>query len=131
MHPTASQIPLSTLPGDAEPDDLDIEVEERHLEIPAELHRQRLDRALVQLMPEFSRNHLKHLIEDGYVSSNVSAMAENMASKFSGPSIATKCSSRGRPHPSKPAVVRRTRQRCTQRPPTLAASTGGRCAVVM
>jgi 23S rRNA pseudouridine1911/1915/1917 synthase len=74
MHPTASQIPLSTLPGDAEPDDLDIEVEERHLEIPAELHRQRLDRALVQLMPEFSRNHLKHLIEDGYVSSNVSAI---------------------------------------------------------
>ena len=25
-------------------------------------------------MPEFSRNHLKHLIEDGYVSSNVSAI---------------------------------------------------------
>jgi 23S rRNA pseudouridine1911/1915/1917 synthase len=32
------------------------------------LHRDRLDRALVALLPEFSRNHLKHLIEDGCVS---------------------------------------------------------------
>jgi 23S rRNA pseudouridine1911/1915/1917 synthase len=70
MHPSTSQTHLPPLPGEAEPDDLEIEVEERRLEIPTELHKQRLDRALVQLMPEFSRNHLKHLIEDACVSSN-------------------------------------------------------------
>ena len=70
MHSTASQTLLPPLPGEAEPDDLEVEVEERCLEIPTGLHKQRLDRALVQLMPEFSRNHLKHLIEDACVSSN-------------------------------------------------------------
>lgn len=70
MHSTASQTLLPPLPGEAEPDDLETEVEERCLEIPTGLHKQRLDRALVQLMPEFSRNHLKHLIEDACVSSN-------------------------------------------------------------
>lgn len=75
MQPTASQTLLPSLPGDAEPDDLEVEVEERRLEIPTELHKQRLDRALVQLMPEFSRNHLKHLIEDACVSTNASQTA--------------------------------------------------------
>ena len=70
MHSTASQTLLPPLPGEADPDDLETEVEERCLEIPTGLHKQRLDRALVQLMPEFSRNHLKHLIEDACVSSN-------------------------------------------------------------
>ena len=50
----------------------DTDTEERRLEIPPSLHRQRLDRALVQLMPEFSRNHLKHLIEDGFVRNDAS-----------------------------------------------------------
>ena len=53
--------------SDPETDELATEAEERHLQIPAHLHRERLDRALVQLLPEFSRNHLKHLIEDGCV----------------------------------------------------------------
>ena len=70
MHSTASQTLLPPLPGEADPDDLETEVEERCLEIPTGLHKQRLDRALVQLMPEFSRNHLKHVIEDACVSSN-------------------------------------------------------------
>jgi 23S rRNA pseudouridine1911/1915/1917 synthase len=53
--------------AELESDDLAIEVEVRELAIPTELHRQRLDRALVSLLPEFSRNHLKHMIEDGCV----------------------------------------------------------------
>ena len=52
---------------EVEPDDLDTDVELRDILIPTELHRERLDRALVHLLPEFSRNHLKHLIEDGCV----------------------------------------------------------------
>ncbi|MEY4675654.1 MAG: hypothetical protein RLZZ470_161 [Pseudomonadota bacterium] len=52
---------------EVEPDDLDTDVELRDILIPTELHRERLDRALVQLLPEFSRNHLKHLIEDACV----------------------------------------------------------------
>ena len=49
MHPTASQTHLPPLTGEAEPDDLEVEVEERRLEIPTDLHKQRLDRAQVQL----------------------------------------------------------------------------------
>ena len=56
-----------------ETDELATEAEERHLQIPAHLHRERLDRALVQLLPEFSRNHLKHLIEEGFVHSDALA----------------------------------------------------------
>lgn len=60
--------PTDPLTGlDIESDELATEVEVRELSIPTELHRQRLDRALVTLLPEFSRNHLKHMIEDGCV----------------------------------------------------------------
>ena len=52
---------------DMETDELGTEVEVRELTMPTELHRQRLDRALVRLLPEFSRNHLKHMIEEGCV----------------------------------------------------------------
>jgi len=60
---TAAPSPLAEI----ENDDLATEVEVRELAIPTELHRQRLDRALVSLLPEFSRNHLKHMIEEGCV----------------------------------------------------------------
>lgn len=42
-------------------------VEERSADVPAEGHGQRLDRWLVGLAPEFSRNHLQGLIERGCV----------------------------------------------------------------
>jgi 23S rRNA pseudouridine1911/1915/1917 synthase len=63
---------------EVEPDELDQDVEVRDLLIPTDLHRQRLDRALVTLLPEFSRNHLKHLIEDGCVhcTANVQAITK-------------------------------------------------------
>jgi len=77
MHPDTPSQSLQPTGAQVDADDLDTEVEERRLEIPPQLHRQRLDRALVQLMPEFSRNHLKHLIEDACVSSN--SLAEPIA----------------------------------------------------
>ena len=54
--------------AEVEPDELGQDAEVRDILIPTDLHRDRLDRALVALLPEFSRNHLKHLIEDGCVS---------------------------------------------------------------
>jgi len=68
MSPTHKAPPAPPTLAELESDDLAIEVEVRELAIPTELHRQRLDRALVSLLPEFSRNHLKHMIEDGCVS---------------------------------------------------------------
>jgi 23S rRNA pseudouridine1911/1915/1917 synthase len=68
MSPTHKAPPALPTLAELESDELAIEVEVRELAIPTELHRQRLDRALVSLLPEFSRNHLKHMIEDGCVS---------------------------------------------------------------
>jgi 23S rRNA pseudouridine1911/1915/1917 synthase len=42
-------------------------VETRKLQIPHKGHGERLDRALCELMPEFSRSHLQHLIAQGCV----------------------------------------------------------------
>jgi 23S rRNA pseudouridine1911/1915/1917 synthase len=43
------------------------EAEWRALEVGTPLHGERLDRALAALVPEFSRNYLRQLIEDGAV----------------------------------------------------------------
>ena len=68
MSPTHKAPPAPPTLAELESDDLAAEVEVRDLAIPTDLHRQRLDRALVTLLPEFSRNHLKHMIEEGCVS---------------------------------------------------------------
>ena len=68
MRPPSPEPLVPTGLTEVEPDDLDTDVELRDILIPPELHRERLDRALVLLLPEFSRNHLKHLIEDACVS---------------------------------------------------------------
>jgi 23S rRNA pseudouridine1911/1915/1917 synthase len=68
MSPTHKAPTAPPTLAELESDDLATEVEVRELAIPTDLHRQRLDRALVSLLPEFSRNHLKHMIEDGSVS---------------------------------------------------------------
>jgi 23S rRNA pseudouridine1911/1915/1917 synthase len=44
-----------------------VAVERRAAQVSAALHGQRLDRALVAMAPEFSRNHLQSLIEHGHV----------------------------------------------------------------
>jgi len=68
MRPPSTEPLVTAGLTEVEPDELDTDVELRDILIPPELHRERLDRALVHLLPEFSRNHLKHLIEDGCVS---------------------------------------------------------------
>ena len=68
MSPTHKAPPAPPTLAELESDELAVEVEVRDLAFPTDLHRQRLDRALVTLLPEFSRSHLKHMIEEGCVS---------------------------------------------------------------
>jgi 23S rRNA pseudouridine1911/1915/1917 synthase len=49
----------------APPEDTEIESETRALAVPAALHGERLDKALAQLAPEFSRSYLQQLIAQG------------------------------------------------------------------
>ncbi len=62
---------ISTDPPQAPTEDLHdetgAEVETRSFTVAAVLHGERLDRALAQLVPEFSRSHLQQLIEAGAV----------------------------------------------------------------
>jgi 23S rRNA pseudouridine1911/1915/1917 synthase len=67
MSPNHKAPPALTTLAELESDELALELEVRELSMPIELHRQRLDRALVALLPEFSRNHLKHMIEEGCI----------------------------------------------------------------
>lgn len=64
---------ISRAPGAAEPDDevgIGPQVEWRAIEVTAAQHGERLDRILAATIPEFSRNYLKQLIEDGAVEVN-------------------------------------------------------------
>ena len=45
----------------------DVEVEQRTCDVPLDLHGWRVDRALTQLVPEFSRSYLQQLLADGAV----------------------------------------------------------------
>jgi len=57
----------------AEPEDVGetpADVEWRRVEVAAALHGSRLDRALVDMAPEFSRSYLQQLIEEGLVAVN-------------------------------------------------------------
>jgi len=56
-----------TLEEQAEVETQESEVERRQAIVPATLHGQRLDKAVVAFVPEFSRNHLQGLIERGHV----------------------------------------------------------------
>ncbi len=76
--PIISTTPLATASregdwdadGEALEAGADTTTELRQLALSAELHGQRLDRALAALVPEFSRNHLRQLIEAGAVEVN-------------------------------------------------------------
>jgi 23S rRNA pseudouridine1911/1915/1917 synthase len=50
-----------------EADAVDEQAELRRCEVPAALHGWRIDRALAQLVPEFSRSHLQQLLAEGCV----------------------------------------------------------------
>ncbi|MFP8835767.1 RluA family pseudouridine synthase [Hydrogenophaga sp. XSHU_21] len=54
--------------GAADGDAPDEQAELRHCEVTAGLHGWRIDRALAQLVPEFSRSYLQQLLADGAVS---------------------------------------------------------------
>lgn len=65
----------------AEPGDDEAQsVEVRPLQIPADLHASRLDKALVELVPEFSRSYLQQLLAQGAVQLNGQA-AQKPATK--------------------------------------------------
>lgn len=70
--PPRTDISLDGVAPAAEADDdagdVAVDVEVRDVGIPAEWHGARLDVALAALLPEFSRNHLRQLIESGAVS---------------------------------------------------------------
>ncbi len=53
--------------GTAMVDELGLAVETRDCEVPATMHGWRIDRALAQLIPEFSRSYLQQLMADGAV----------------------------------------------------------------
>jgi len=55
-------------PGADDAEEAGPEAEVRPLEVPADLHGQRLDRVLATLVAEFSRSYLQQLIEAGAVS---------------------------------------------------------------
>ena len=63
----ALPVPDPAVPDDDEPGADAAAVETRCHTAGRELHAQRLDRALVSMAPEFSRNHLQSLIERGHV----------------------------------------------------------------
>ena len=62
VHPLTT--PLDDDPADGPWND---EPERRHTTVDATFHGERLDKALVSMAPEFSRNHLQSLIERGHV----------------------------------------------------------------
>jgi len=53
--------------ADVDGDDGDAAVECRQSTVDAAMHGERLDKAVVAFVPEFSRNHLQQLIKGGWV----------------------------------------------------------------
>jgi len=69
---SAQLLPTSSMQTDAVLDDtVDLaegpELEQRDLVIPTTMHGERLDRALAQLLPEFSRSYSQQLLAEGCV----------------------------------------------------------------
>jgi len=62
--------------------------ERRAAAVPAALHGQRLDKAVVAMAPEFSRTHLQGLIEHGHVSVDAAAVCTPSRKVLAGQTIA-------------------------------------------
>jgi 23S rRNA pseudouridine1911/1915/1917 synthase len=67
QSPAATESHLSDAAEETATEPLELDVESRQIEVGAALHGERLDKALVTIAGEFSRNHLQHLIEGGHV----------------------------------------------------------------
>lgn len=76
---TDRSIPGPDMEGGAVPDELAPEVETRVCEVPAAMHGWRIDRALAQLIPEFSRSYLQQLMADGAVETRGTALRKPSA----------------------------------------------------
>ena len=82
------------LPEPAVADDAELEApwnaqpERREAPVPAELHGQRLDKVVVAMAGEFSRNHLQGLIEAGHVTVNGSVAGSPSRKVLAGQTIA-------------------------------------------
>lgn len=83
-HGLAAELTLDSVgdgPEDLPVDGLQEEGERRRVLVPPALQGQRLDRALVALVPEFSRSYLQQLLAEGAVQVNGSIQAQNPAIK--------------------------------------------------
>jgi 23S rRNA pseudouridine1911/1915/1917 synthase len=59
---------MSSTPSEGDGDDIDDPVvERRESTVAAGAHGERLDKVVVAMVPEFSRNHLQHLIKGSWV----------------------------------------------------------------
>lgn len=72
-------MPGPDMEGGATLDELASEVETRVCEVPAAMHGWRIDRALAQLIPEFSRSYLQQLMADGAVEMRGTALRKPSA----------------------------------------------------
>ena len=69
-------------------DELASEVETRVCDVPADMHGWRIDRALAQLIPEFSRSYLQQLMADGAVAMRGTALRKPSARIAAGDRLA-------------------------------------------
>jgi len=85
---TSETIISSDSLSDADPDEPGGgDAELRELLVPAGLHGMRLDRALVSLLPEFSRSYLKQLVEAGAVGTQTVRLGKASAKVQAGQSL--------------------------------------------
>ena len=67
QFPLSAERPVAEAAEETAAEPLEFDVESRAIAVGAGLHGERLDKALVTIAGEFSRNHLQHLIEGGHV----------------------------------------------------------------
>ena len=81
LNPALASLDPDALPDDgADPGDEEAHaVEVRQLQVPMDLHTSRLDKALAELVPEFSRSYLQQLLGQGAVQLNGQAVQKPAA----------------------------------------------------
>ena len=81
LNPALASLDPDALPDDGtDPGDEEAHaVEVRQLQVPMDLHTSRLDKALAELVPEFSRSYLQQLLGQGAVQLNGQAVQKPAA----------------------------------------------------
>jgi 23S rRNA pseudouridine1911/1915/1917 synthase len=80
--------PAPETEGGAAADEFALDVETRVCDVPAAMHGWRIDRALAQLIPEFSRSYLQQLMADGAVEMRGAALRKPAARIAAGDRLA-------------------------------------------